>query len=44
MATVENSEFSDRIFLLPPNLQYISFKQALTTVSADLSAKGMYMI
>ena len=41
IATPENDEFlnslllSDRIFLLPLNLQFTSFRYAFTTVSAD---------
>ena len=49
VATSENSEFvnslplSGRIIQLSPNLQYTSFRYAFTTVSADLSRKGMHM-
>ena len=44
-ATSANSEFlnslplPDKIFLLPPNLQLISLKQAFTTTSAVFSSK-----
>ena len=49
VGTAETSELlnslplSHRIFWLPPNLQYTSFKYAFITMSADLSGMASYI-